>query len=275
MSCETQNVDIVFNDTTAQNVKFDDSTALALTFNDTVNQDISCAKFTASDPDYYTDTVVATLGAGNIVAHYRLDETSGTTAADASGTLDATYVNAPTLGASTLLAGGSGGGTSVDFDGSNDHVSFSGSILFDYIHRTGVFTASCWVNVDSNSGIDAVFANTTGSVLPGLALEVTAGTLTARFANGSNDFTASTSITFGTTYHVAITGDGSTMRLYLNGSLADSVAITPVNTAQLRQFSLAAYNDTSRFYDGTLDEVTFGSTAATAANVTALYNGGT
>lgn len=47
MSCETQNVDIIFNHTTAQSVRFDDTTAQALTFNDTVNENIACAKFVA------------------------------------------------------------------------------------------------------------------------------------------------------------------------------------------------------------------------------------
>ena len=45
MSCETQNVDVTFNDTTAQSLAFDDATALSLAFDDVVNQNIQCSKF--------------------------------------------------------------------------------------------------------------------------------------------------------------------------------------------------------------------------------------
>lgn len=47
MSCETQNVDVTFNDTTAQSLAFDDATALSLAFDDVVNQNIQCSKFEA------------------------------------------------------------------------------------------------------------------------------------------------------------------------------------------------------------------------------------
>ena len=48
MSCETQNVDVTFNDTTAQSLAFDDATALSLAFDDVVNQNIQCSKFEAA-----------------------------------------------------------------------------------------------------------------------------------------------------------------------------------------------------------------------------------
>ena len=51
MACETQNIDLVFDDAQSVGVIFDDAQSVALTFNDDVNIDIACAKFPTTPAD--------------------------------------------------------------------------------------------------------------------------------------------------------------------------------------------------------------------------------
>src|SRR3989344_4635920 len=71
--------------------------------------------------------------ATGLVSHWKLDETSGTTAADSAGTNNGTIIGA------TFTAGKIGNGLS--FNGTSDYITLS-SILPSFPE----FTASAWVN---------------------------------------------------------------------------------------------------------------------------------
>jgi hypothetical protein len=76
--------------------------------------------------------------------HWKLTETSGTTAADQHTTPhNGTYTNGVTLAASTPVP--ADGAVAASFDGVNDYVAIGTESYFD---TTGPITVSCWIKVD-------------------------------------------------------------------------------------------------------------------------------
>ncbi|HVY96483.1 MAG TPA: LamG-like jellyroll fold domain-containing protein, partial [Solirubrobacterales bacterium] len=76
---------------------------------------------------------------------WRLGETSGTTAKDATGAHDGTYVNGPTLGQASLLAGDTAS-KAVLFDGTNDYVRAPTS---DTLSPTNRVSVEAWIKPSS------------------------------------------------------------------------------------------------------------------------------
>ncbi|MBN1313175.1 MAG: glycoside hydrolase family 127 protein, partial [Anaerolineae bacterium] len=87
------------------------------------------------------------------VTWYRFDESSGTTAADASGSgRNATLVNGPTWVSGAI-------NNAVNLDGSNDYISIPGGI----VSGLGDFSIATWVRLDSISSWSRVFDFGTGT----------------------------------------------------------------------------------------------------------------
>ena len=83
------------------------------------------------------------------VAHYKLDETSGSTAIDSSGNGNDGTIN----GATVNQIGYNGSVGAYSFDGTDDYVDI-GHISSLNFSRTDNFTISCWVNVNGISGVN-------------------------------------------------------------------------------------------------------------------------
>ncbi len=75
-------------------------------------------------------------------------------------------------------------------------------------------------------------------------------------------------VAVGGTYHVVGTYDGTTQRLYINGSLAASAALTGAISSNSNALYIGSWNGSSEFFRGTIDEVAVYSTALTATQVT-------
>jgi len=226
---------------------------------------------------YFASTVQPTLGSANIVAHYRFDETSGTTATDASGNgNDGTFENGVTLGAPSLIA--SGGGTAVDLDGVNDYVDLGAKSRTNFIHETGVFAVGGWIDFTDAGDNQVVFS--TGGLVAGtgvvVLLQQVFGTSrgVVSFRGGANTVVRSGASTPADgVRHIFITGDGNNIYLYVDAVLLGYGAITTVagDSALTPRIGDASG---SRF-EGRVDEWTIANVHATAADVLALYNGGT
>ena len=80
----------------------------------------SFCRATASPPRWASAVL-----ADNPVSYWRLDESSGTNAADSKGSNTGTYTNGPTLNQPGALAGDAD--TAVSFDGSDDYVTVPNS----------------------------------------------------------------------------------------------------------------------------------------------------
>lgn len=98
------------------------------------------------------------------------------------------------------------------------------------------------------------------------------------FFGTSTIFTFSYSISTGTWYHVVFTLDGSTAKLYVNGSQAGSTVTTaPSLTSQSGNNFEFGGNPTYRPYlwDGLIDETAIFNSTLSASDITSIYNSGT
>jgi uncharacterized protein len=151
------------------------------------------------------------------VAHYRFNELSGTTASDATGN-----------GRTATVTSASWTGTAVLLNGSGSYVTLPAAILAG----ATAFTVAAWIRLDSVADWVRVFDFGTGTGAY-MFLTPRANTGAARFAittSGSGAeqrIDAPAALPTGGRTHVAVTGDGSTGVLYVNGAeVARNTALT-------------------------------------------------
>lgn len=197
--------------------------------------------------------------------HYKLDETSGTTAADSSGNgNDGTFVGGPTLGVAGIRD------TAVDFDGTN-YVEIPGMA-----DEPQSITLAGWVNLDNADtyGGDVV------SVGNMVILRVDDGAaLSGMFYNGTSYET----IAYGTSVegtgwrHVVFSFDDATdtAKLYLDGALVSTstiaTSISYQNWSPNTRIGGHAGGNGDFDFDGKIDDVYIVSRAVSDAEVAEMY----
>ena len=107
------------------------------------------------------------------------------------------------------------------FDGTGDFISSASSVDFDF--GTGDFTIEAWVRFNTLNFFNGIFSRSNSSnTLRSFEFYVENGQMRFRFRDGANaeyviSGTGSTLAT-GTFYHLAITREGSTFRLFHDGT---------------------------------------------------------
>lgn len=207
----------------------------------------------------------------------RLGEASGTTMNDSSGNgRNGSHVSSPTLGATGLLVGDAD--TAVTYSSGKysevtsatwmDAASFTIEAL---IKPTGVsgtqtiasrydggdsgsFTVSSWtLRLDGNKLACYIFAGTTFGAA-----------------------TQSTTLTAGTTYHVAATYDGTTITVYVNGTSVGTATRTGMNSPVTRNLRISrSGNSATEPFAGTIDEVAYYGSTLSGARISAHYTAAT
>jgi hypothetical protein len=205
-----------------------------------------------------------------LVSQWKLDEGTGMTTSDAVAGGTGTLQNG-----ATWTTGKSS--TAVNMDGADDYISLP------RIDVTGsAITLSAWVkNSSFPTGVEQRFVSkaydssqdrtywmlgqTTAGGQNRLQFRLKAGGSTATL-------TASTgTLPLNTWYHAAATYDGSTMRLYLNGTEVGSVAESgSISRGRNVPVNLGRSPEGSNYLSGTIDDVRIYSSALTAAEVAAL-----
>jgi uncharacterized protein len=216
-------------------------------------------------------TVTGSPPLPDLVAHYRFDESSGTSAADASGN-----GRAATLTGGTWVSGRTG--NAVRLTGSGDHVTLPTGILAG----ATAFTIACWVRLDTATAWARVFDFGTGAGA-NMFLTPRSGSGTARFAitangaGGEQRIDAPAALPVGAWVHVAVTKTAGLGVLYVDGiEVARNSAMTLgpadlgpttgnwIGRSQYADPFLAAAVDDSRVY----------SRALVAADIAALHGQG-
>ncbi len=196
-----------------------------------------------------------------LVGAWGFDESSGTSALDSSG-----LGNAGTLSGPIRTAGRYGGG--LQFDGVNDWVTVADANSLDL--TTGM-TLEAWVRP---AALGTTWRTAVIKEQPGqLVYALYAGTDTASrpsghvFTTSDRGMLAPTALPLNTWSHLAMTWDGLTMRMYVNGTQVSTSALTGTartSTSVLRIGGNAVWPE---WFNGVIDEVRVYNRALTAAEV--------
>lgn len=216
-----------------------------------------------------------TATSSNLVAYYKLNEGSGTTAANFSTNfsgLNGTLTNGPTWLSSPV----SFFANALQFDGSNDNVVIPKSVTSDFTIEYWVSTTSTGPGASGtqwyggNGIVDAEVpggTNDFGTALTGSKLA---------FGIGNPDVTihSVTDINTGAWFHVAVTWQQSSgaMRLYINGVLeASGTGGTALRSAPSR-ITLGQLQTNIQYFNGAIDELRIWNTVRSQAQIQASKN---
>jgi hypothetical protein len=223
----------------------------------------------AAPPSLVYPTVIA---ADNPVSWWRLGEASGTVAADQRSANAGTYLTGTTLHTASLLPNAASD-TSVAFDGVKGAVRVP---------------SAASLNVTNALSLEAWIKPTTLPASGSFSSVLTKGEAYSLQFNGPRlEFTIIQSgtrrrlqapvgaIVVGSTYHVVGTFDGTTQRLYVNGVLMASAALSGSASVTTNQLAIGSWDGNSEFFKGTIDEPALYNTVLSAAQVAKHYQAGT
>ncbi|MFE7958248.1 LamG-like jellyroll fold domain-containing protein [Streptomyces sp. NPDC057413] len=225
--------------------------------------------------DALGNTLSATVHDANTapVGRWKLNETSGTNAADSSG------ANNPATAASGVTRSTDHGGSAV-FNGTSTSYAETASPVVDT--ATG-YTVSAWVKLGSSAS-NSTFVSQNGTVTSGFQLYYSSGSNTWAFGAHAGDTTgAAWTAAYGGTPVVGqwthLTGvynaAASQFELYVNGALAGTKAFTtPWNATGTfdiaRKKSAGTWGE---YANGSIADVQAYSSALSATQVSSLYGG--
>ena len=229
-------------------------------------------------------TAVSAEAAKIPIAHWKLDETSGITAVDSEGGHHGTLTNGPTWDSGNIDG-------ALAFDGTDDYVDLTSDAALDDVFLGGA-TVTAWIYLDGWG------ENAYGRVLDkssavsdnrdGWMIGTDGGNQSIAFAQGFSSIRGfwrpqNNTVNLNEWVHYAIVYDASSEAndpvIYINGVAQTSlVKIAPSGTIcsdadiALRMGNHA--QDTSRSFDGKLDDVRIYDQALTAAEISELFTAG-
>jgi hypothetical protein len=207
-------------------------------------------------------------------SYWRLGElTTGSSAADAVGTVTGTYNGGSILGVPGAVQGDND--TCVYFNGTG-YVGMGNTYIMG---GTSAFSIEAWVQLQAfGSNLVAFIAgnywsNGSGDQGWGLSIQNNGLIEFFRILNGTyqGPSTAVNTMPLGQWVHLVGTYDGATMTLYMNGQSVGSAASTQSVSTTGNGFRIASNNGGSNMWNGMIDEVAVYNYALTAAKVLAHY----
>lgn len=206
-------------------------------------------------------------GENNLVAYYKLNSTTGTTATDTKGSYNGTLTNMSgnEWETSSALFGPK---NLLDFDGTNDYVNINN------LHVSGsTITVEAWVYLREfgHQTLDANIANLLKGGDENIVLRIGDGgqpnnmpQWVVKINNDHKRLNANARIALNTWYHLAGVYDGQEMKLYINGKLDISQSQTGTLTTTVNSFGLGGID---RYLNGQMDEIRIWNDARTAEEI--------
>ncbi len=163
----------------------------------------------------------------------------------------------------------------VDFDGTNDYVSFKNNY-----NLNNNFSIEVWVKPNSVNNTRTVFSRKdAGNNANGYDLSIVEGKVMFNWYNSINSGSVTTgSYTIGTDrwYHLAVTFDGSSYKLYVDGiALGSANGTAPDTTADSIEALLGAMdqaNNPTNYFHGWIDELKIWNKALSAEHIRQMMN---
>jgi hypothetical protein len=209
-----------------------------------------------------TVTVSNTPVVAGLVAAWGFDDAAGTTASDSSGhNLTGTVSNT-----AWTTAGKFGG--ALAFNGTSSWVTVADNNLLDL--TTGM-TLEAWVKPNSLSGWTNVIMKERGTTGLNYALYASdnTGQPPAGYVYRGSDINAvgTTALAIGAWTHLATTYDGANLRLYVNGALVRTRAVTGTLANTANPLRIGGDLPWGEYFNGLIDEVRVYSRALSLAEI--------
>lgn len=187
-------------------------------------------------------TVTVTSPWTDLTAWWKLDENTGTTAADATGNGHLATLTSGTTWAPGKLGSGITIGSSTQMA-----ATATGKPV------PSTFSITAWMNPTNTSGVDTLFSfgSTAAFRITGSALRFTT------FGVKDHD-TAGSMFSAGVWTHVALTftpGATGGAKFYVNGVLRQSIDSSTINTTATGVWRIGAAHNSSEWFGGSLDDV--------------------
>jgi len=202
-------------------------------------------------------------GGKGLVAAYSFDEGSGITVQDGSDSNnDGTIKNA------TWTTSGRYGGA-LTFNGTNAVVNVPDS---SSLHLTSAMTLEAWVRPATVSSwwSDVIYKGDDNYYLMGASDNSSRPAAGGTFgATSSSNVFGPSALAANTWTHLAATYDGSTLKLYVNGTLASSLARSGSMATSANPLQIGGDNIFGQHFGGIIDEVRVYNRALSAADITA------
>ena len=212
-------------------------------------------------------TVTNTSQPAGLIAAYSFDQGNGTSAPDASGNNNnGTLTNGPTWSPTGKYGG------ALSFDGINDMVTIQDANTLDL--TTGM-TLEAWVRpvVTGWPYRTILFKETTGGLVYDLYITDQTRPLSSVVVGGFERIVnAGTALLANTWTHLAATYDGTTLRLFLNGTQAATLAVGGSMTTTTGPLKIGGNAVWGEWFNGLIDEVRVYNRALSATEITTDMN---
>ncbi len=202
-----------------------------------------------------------------LVGHWKLDESSGTSAADNAGANTGTLSN---MSGSEWTSGQVDG--ALEFDGSNDYVGCGNGAS---LKITGTeITMVAWVKWDSNNAWSTIAMKTSsGAWTDGYGLYAHSNSTVNFYVTRYNQNRATAAYAAdGLWHHVVGSYDGSNVRIWVDGVEGSPDSYTGSITDSNHAFEIGRGYSNSYNFDGSIDDVRIYNRALSDAEVQTLYN---
>jgi hypothetical protein len=186
-------------------------------------------------------------------------------ASDASPAKNEGTVNGATRTASGRF------GRALSFDGINDRVDVPDAASLDL---TNAMTLEAWVRPSSNSGWQTALLKERGTAGHVYALYASNGAtpITESYLTSYNGATAPNPLALNTWTHLASTYDGTTLRLYVNGTQVATKAFSGAMAATASPLRIGGNAVWGEYFTGLIDEVRVYNRALSATEIGADMN---
>jgi LruC domain-containing protein len=210
----------------------------------------------------YTSTPNPGNGESSLISYWKLDENSGTNTTDSHGTNNGTITNASWgIGVS---------GSCLNFNGTSGNVKVLNSATLNPVNS---ITMMAWAKTQGNLTCKiAQKGDWDGHGIgqgkwDGWNVSIRTNDNTSHLIHWGGGLPV-----INEWYHLAMTYDGATLKMYVNGQLRNSAAVTGNLKINGRDFSIGSDNNAQKFFNGSIDEVKIFGTALSQTEIQANYN---
>ncbi|MEA3505696.1 MAG: LruC domain-containing protein [Bacteroidota bacterium] len=210
----------------------------------------------------YTETQNPGNGSENIISTWNFNENSGSIANDSESD------NNGTISGAQWEAGVEG--SCLKFDGINDYVAVSNA---QNLNPSQEITIMAWAKTSENKTAKiaqkgdwdghGIWQDKWNGWKCGIRL-ATNKSHSIKWGNGVP--------VFDEWYHIALSYNGSVLKLFVNGQLTNTKAVSGTLKVNNRAFSIGSDNGAQKFFKGSIDDVRYFGKALSQTEIQAVYN---